>query len=175
MKIFLSLLLVAVGCSSQKKTEEIVMKPDLVAVSDIHSAKYSNVSGLIKIEELKNEIKVTTDLKGLTPNSKLGFHIHEKGICEGPDYKTAGNHLNPDMHDHGRPESSMRHLGDMGNIVTNAEGVSRQVILLPKSDSDNVKEIFGKAILIHAKADDLKSQPAGNSGDRIACGLIKPI
>lgn len=174
MKIILSMLLIAVGCSSQqKKIEEV--HPDLVAVSDIHSAKDSNIRGMIKIEELKNEIKVTTDLKGLRPNSKLGFHIHENGICEGPDYKSAGDHLNPMKHRHGRPEAIERHLGDMGNLVTNASGESRQVILLPKSGKEDVKEILGKAVLIHAGTDDLNTQPSGNSGDRIACGLIKPI
>ncbi len=61
----------------------------------------------------------------------------------------------------------------MGNIVTNAEGVSKQVILLPKDTAGDIEKIYGKAILIHAKADDLKSQPSGASGARIACGLIK--
>jgi Cu-Zn family superoxide dismutase len=175
MKTVLILSFIVMSCSTQQTTAPTVPTKELVAVSDIHSVKYTNASGLIKIEELKDEIKVTTDLKGLKPNSKLGFHIHEKGICEGPDYKTAGNHLNPEHHDHGRPESSERHLGDMGNIVTNAEGVSKQVILLPKSSMDDVDKIIGKAILIHAKADDLKTQPTGDSGDRVACGLIKPI
>lgn len=163
-----------IGCASQQTTTPVPTK-ELAAVSDIHSSKYQKASGIIKIEELKNEIKVTTDLKGLKPNSRLGFHIHENGVCEGPDYTSAGDHLNPDKHDHGRPETSDRHLGDMGNIVTNAEGISKQVILLPKSSLEDMDKIIGKAVLIHEKADDLKSQPAGNSGDRIACGLIKPI
>lgn len=172
-KIFvLSFLLI--GCASQQTTTPVLTK-DLAAVSDIHSVKYQKASGIIKIEELKDEIKVTTDLQGLKPNSRLGFHIHENGVCEGPDYKSAGDHLNPDKHDHGRPETSERHLGDMGNIVTNAVGISKQVILLPKSSLTDMDKIIGKAVLIHEKADDLKSQPAGNSGDRIACGLIKPI
>ncbi len=172
-KIFL-LSFLLIGCASQQTTTPVPTK-ELAAVSNIHSVKYQKASGIIKIEELKDEIKVTTDLKGLKPNSRLGFHIHEKGVCEGPDYKSAGDHLNPDKHDHGRPETSDRHLGDMGNIVTNAEGISKQVILLPKSSLEDMDKIIGKAVLIHEKADDLKSQPAGNSGDRIACGLIKPI
>lgn len=177
MKFVLILSFLIISCSTQKKPNALATKPtkELVAISDIHSVKYQNASGIIKIEELNEEIKVTTDLKGLKPNSRLGFHIHENGICEGPEYKSAGNHLNPEHHKHGRPESSQRHLGDMGNIVTNAEGVSRQVILLPKDTVGDVEEMYGKAILIHAKADDLKSQPAGDSGARIACGLIKPI
>lgn len=179
MKFVLILSFFIFSCSSPQNptTKALTTTPtkELVAVSDIHSARFQNASGIIKIEELKDEIKVTTDLKGLKPNSKLGFHIHENGVCEGPDYKSAGNHLNPEHHKHSRPESSMRHLGDMGNIVTNAEGVSKQVILLPKDTTGDVEKMFGKAILIHAKADDLKSQPAGDSGARIACGLIKPI
>lgn len=170
MKHFWPILLL-VGCSAQIQKET---KPELVAVSSIHSEN-KKIFGEIKIEELKDEIKVTTDIKGLKPDAKLGFHIHEKGVCSGPDYKSAGDHLNPDKHEHGRPESALRHLGDMGNLVTNNQGVSRQVILLPKSNENDVKQIIGKAILIHEKEDDLKTSPSGNSGERIACGIIKAI
>lgn len=174
MKKIFVLSFIFIGCASQQTSTPVAAK-EFAAVSDIHSVKYEKASGIIKIEELKDEIKVTTDLQGLKPNSKLGFHIHEKEVCEGPDYKSAGDHLNPENHDHGRPETSERHLGDMGNIVTNAVGISKQVILLPKSSLTDMDKIVGKAVIIHEKADDLKSQPAGNSGDRIACGLIKPI
>lgn len=171
MKYLLPLTLLIMGCTSQQKKE---VKPELVAITSVHSEN-KQIHGDIKIEELKDEIKVTTDIKGLKPDSKLGFHIHEKGVCDGPGYKTAGDHLNPGKHEHGRPESSERHLGDMGNLVTNAQGISRQVILLPKSEANDVKMIIGKAILIHEKEDDLKSSPSGNSGERIACGIIKAI
>ena len=173
---FLLISLIVAGCSSMKKSEDAKseeMAPKK-AVSDIHSSTMKNVAGIIILEDVNDHIQVTADVSGLKPNAKLGFHIHEKGVCEG-DYKSAGDHFNPHHSKHGKPEGKMRHIGDLGNLETNANGSAKKVILLPKVEGENLSSLVGKSILIHAKADDFTSQPSGNSGDRIACGLIKPL
>lgn len=140
--------------------------------ASIHSASVPKVSGTVLFEDLGKEIKVTADVKGLKPNSKHGFHIHENGVCEG-DYTSAGGHFNPHHQGHGHPQGTERHIGDMGNLETNKEGVAKKVILLPKTKDNDMDLIAGKAVIIHFGTDDLKTQPTGNAGGRMACGLIQ--
>lgn len=173
MKIILSALTILVAsCSGHHKDP---VEPSKKALSEIHSDEKNAITGTVTIEDLEKEFKVTADIKGLKPNSRFGFHIHQNGVCEGPNYKTAGDHFNPHKKPHGRPDSEMRHAGDLGNLQTNANGEAKQVILVPKEEGDTFDQILNKSVLIHAGVDDLTSQPSGNSGDRIACGLIKPI
>ena len=172
MKITSLLLLILVfGCSS-KKEKKLEPKSETGMTASIHSSTVSSVSGTVMFEDVGNEIKVTADVKGLKPNSKLGFHIHENGVCEG-DYTSAGGHFNPYHQGHGRPEGTERHIGDMGNLETNSEGVAKRVILLPKTKDNDLDLIVGKAVIIHSGTDDLKTQPTGNAGGRMACGLIQ--
>lgn len=165
-----------ISCSGIHRQETKVLHTNNVkAVSDLHSAIMENMKGLLTIEDNKDYLTINIEVSGLKPNAKHGFHIHENGICEGPNYKTAGGHFNPHKKSHGPPASLQRHLGDMGNIETDATGAAKKVILLPKNKADDLNLIIGKSVLIHAAADDLKTQPSGNSGERIACGLIKPV
>ena len=104
-----------------------------------------------------------------------GFHVHQNGVCDPPDFKSAGGHFNPAGSPHGGPThaSEKRHVGDFGNIKIEANGVGHydrvdKAILLDEGPSS----IVGKAMIIHAKADDLESQPSGAAGDRVACGVI---
>jgi superoxide dismutase, Cu-Zn family len=110
----------------------------------------------------------------LPPDSELGFHIHERGDCSAPDGSSAGEHFNPTDQQHGHPDSKARHGGDMVNLKSNAQGIA-QVDLVVEGVSlheGRPTDVLGKALVVHAKPDDYKSQPAGNSGDRIACGVI---
>lgn len=167
---------ILISCSGIHRQEtKVLHSQDAKAVSDLHSATMENMKGLLTIEDNNEQLKIIIEVSGLKPNAKLGFHIHENGICEGPNYKTAGAHFNPHKKAHGGPESLERHLGDMGNIETDATGAGKKIILLPKSQADDLNLIIGKSVLIHAAADDLKTQPSGDSGERIACGLIKPV
>ena len=115
-------------------------------------------------------MKIDIEVKGLNPFSTHGLHIHEEGICEGPAYKSAGDHFNPHQKAHGGSDSLQRHIVDLGNIKTDANGVAKKVLLIPKQKTDDLNLLFGKSVLLHAQADDLKTQPSGNSGSRIACG-----
>lgn len=167
------LLLLVFSCSSPEKKKVTQSKMANGVMAQMHSSTMQDLEGTVLFEDLGEEIKVTADVKGLKPNSKLGFHIHEQGICEGDDYKSAGGHFNPYHKTHGRPEGQERHLGDMGNLETNMNGEAKKVILLPKVNDNDMDLIVGKAIIIHSGTDDLKTQPTGDAGGRIACGLIQ--
>jgi Cu-Zn family superoxide dismutase len=173
MKFLFSVLAILVSSCASHHHDPVEAPKS--AMSEIHSDKLDAVKGTIKIEDMPDKYKITTDISGLKPQSKFGFHIHQNGVCEGPDYKTAGNHFNPHHMPHGKPGKETKHTGDLGNLVTDANGESKQVIEVLKKEGDQFDQFINKSVLIHAKVDDLKTQPSGNSGDRIACGLIKPI
>jgi Cu-Zn family superoxide dismutase len=141
------------------------------AIAVLHATAGSNVSGTVTFTAAGGEVKVVADITGLTPG-KHGFHIHEFGDCSSPDAKSAGGHFNPGNHQHGAPEAADRHAGDLGNIEADASGkahleLTDKVMKLSGADS-----IVGHAVIVHEKADDLKTQPTGDAGGRVACGVI---
>jgi superoxide dismutase, Cu-Zn family len=105
------------------------------------------------------------------PPGEHGIHIHRDPVCEGPDFKTAGGHINPDNKKHGLKNPEGPHAGDLENITVNAKGNLKTTITAQHVSMEQLKA--GRALVIHAKADDMMTDPAGNSGDRIACGVIK--
>jgi Cu-Zn family superoxide dismutase len=118
-------------------------------------------------------VRITADLKGLPPNSTHGFHIHEYGDCSAPDASSAGGHYNPDHHKHAGPNAPQHHAGDLGNIKTDAKGNAHLEITVHDITIDGEKNpVLGRAVIVHEKADDLKSQPTGDAGARIGCGVI---
>ena len=141
------------------------------AIAVLHPTTGSNVAGTVTFTVSGDEVKVVADITGLTPG-KHGFHIHEFGDCSAPDAKSAGGHFNPGNHQHGAPDATDRHAGDLGNIEADASGkahleVSDKMMKLSGTDS-----ILGHAVIVHEKADDLKTQPTGDAGGRVACGVI---
>jgi Cu-Zn family superoxide dismutase len=164
-------MLFLISCSSNHERHRSHSYP-LKALAEISSAS-TKASGTVHIEETKDEVIFTISMKGLPSRSTHGMHIHENGVCEGPGYQTAGGHFNPHNTQHGGPDDSERHIGDFGNLETDKNGNAKKVIKFRKDDHAVLDLIKEKAIIVHAKADDLKTQPSGNSGDRIACGLIK--
>lgn len=145
------------------------------AEADVTSATNKNINAVVLFKDTDDGLKITAHATGLTPNSTHGFHIHQMGKCDGPDYKSAGDHFNPTKMKHGAPQSEKSHMGDMGNLKADAKGEAHMEMVLSKADAKELKEISGKSVLIHEKADDYKSQPAGDSGARIACGVIKML
>lgn len=174
MSLFLMLLTLTACSSRDDKEKKLTEESQAVKMGNaqMHSATMKSVNGSVSFEEKEGSLIIKTDLIGLKPNAKLGFHIHENGVCEGPDYKTAGDHWNPTQMKHGNPTSHEKHKGDMGNLQTDKNGVSQMTITLADT---TLEEVMGKAVLIHAAPDDFKTQPSGNSGARIACGLVRPI
>jgi len=118
-----------------------------------------------------NEVQVVADIQNLTPG-KHGFHIHEKGDCSAADASSAGGHFNPTHQHHGGPMTAEHHTGDLGNIEADASGKAH-LDWKGKMQMSGADSIIGKSVVVHEKEDDLKSDPAGNSGARIACGVIE--
>ena len=141
------------------------------AVAVLHPTAGNNVSGIVTFTVSGDSVKVVADISGLTPG-KHGFHIHEFGDCSSADGKSAGGHFNPGNHQHGAPDSSDRHEGDLGNIEADASGKAHLDITDKMLKLSGDMSIIGRAVIVHEKADDLKTQPTGDAGGRVACGVI---
>lgn len=144
------------------------------AVAKLEVPKGSTVWGSVSFVETGAGVLVRADVRGLPAGGEFGFHVHEKGDCSAPDFTSAGGHFNPGgkPHSHyGKPE---RHAGDLRNLRADMEGNATYAfetkLLAVKPGPTSV---VGRAVVIHRDADDYASQPAGNSGPRIACGLIR--
>jgi len=134
----------------------------------------NDVTGTVTFTEMGDKVQVTAHIMGLAPNTEHGFHIHANGDLSAPDLSSAGGHFNPDGHQHGAP-GAMSHAGDMGNIKSDAMGMAMVNITIEgvSIGTGAKNDIVGKSVIIHGMPDDLKSQPAGNSGPRVAGGVIE--
>lgn len=143
------------------------------AIAVIAPASGQHVHGVVRLTRVSDGVRITAHLQGLQPNSQHGFHIHQYGDCSAPDYSSAGGHYNPGHHRHGASNSSAHHAGDLGNIRADAEGdinVSKTVDYI--TIAGDKAPVLGRSVIVHAKADDLESQPSGAAGSRIGCGVI---
>jgi Cu-Zn family superoxide dismutase len=152
-----------------------MMRPVPIAVANLQPTQGNSASGTVTFVERSGAIIADVQLKGLTPGQH-GIHIHEKGDCSAPDATSAGGHYNPTSEPHGGPEAAKHHGGDFGNVTADANGDVSQKITVDTGRMSMSKltsnSIAGRALVVHADPDDLTSQPAGNSGKRIACGVI---
>jgi Cu-Zn family superoxide dismutase len=136
------------------------------------TAKFKTVKGTVEFKETPDGIEVTANLEGLKKGDH-GFHIHEKGDCSAPDAASAGGHFNPSKHKHGAPDADEHHEGDLGNITADKDGKATKTFTIKGVTlGDGDTSIVGKGFIVHEKADDMKTQPTGNAGGRIACGVI---
>lgn len=121
-------------------------------------------------------VKVTVAVSGVAPGLH-GFHVHAVGKCEGPDFKSAGGHFNPGAKEHGLENPKGAHAGDMPNLMVGADGTGKgEFLALGATLGTGPGSLFpegGTAVVLHAAPDDMKSDPAGNAGARIACGVIE--
>ena len=136
------------------------------------SSAGNNVAGTVTFVQEGGKVIVIAEVTGLKPGPH-GFHVHEKGDCSAPDFTSAGGHFNPNGKPHGDPAHADHHVGDMPMLVADASGkatLRSDVSPMALSGADG---ITGRSVVVHADPDDFKSQPAGNSGPRVACGVIK--
>jgi superoxide dismutase, Cu-Zn family len=141
------------------------------ATATLESKSKSKVTGTVTFTKVGDEVQVVADIENLSPG-KHGFHIHEKGDCSAADASSAGGHFNPTHQHHGGPTSAEHHAGDLGNITADASGKAH-LDWTGKLSLTGADSIIGKSVVVHEKEDDLKSDPAGNAGARIACGVIE--
>ncbi len=154
----------SVDSSQNARRAQVVLKP----------TKGHTAAGTMTLRAEADGVRISGELTGLKPGSEHGFHIHENGNCSAPDATSAGGHFNPAGQSHGSMDTGAHHAGDMPNQRANAEGMvdvnaSVSDISLDAGSDENV---IGRALVVHQQPDDYKSQPAGNAGPRIACGVI---
>ena len=140
-------------------------------VAVLHSASGSSVTGTVSFTEAAGGVVVKVELSSLTPG-KHGFHIHEFGDCSAPDATSAGGHFNPMAHPHAGMDTAMRHAGDLGNIEAGPDGKAMISFIDKGLELTGANSIAGRGVIVHANADDFTTQPTGNAGGRVACGVI---
>ncbi|MBX7057701.1 MAG: superoxide dismutase family protein [Leptospirales bacterium] len=141
------------------------------ARADLQAKSDSHVSGTVQFHETADGVEVSYQLSGLPGAGQYGFHIHESGDCSAADGSSAKGHWNPAGADHGGPEGP-GHAGDLGNIEADQSGAANGSISSSRFHLGSEPSPIGLAVIVHGKADDLHSQPTGNAGPRIACGVI---
>lgn len=152
--------------------------PDGAAVSTAQAllmpTQGRTAGGEISFQMEEGGLRMTGRITGLTASAAHGFHIHEIGDCSAPDASSAGAHFNPIGHPHGQVGTDPHHAGDMPNLQADAQGAVSVDLLLPTLEigSSGPRDVLGRAVVVHEQADDYATQPAGNSGARIACGVI---
>lgn len=146
------------------------------AVAELEVPRGGTVWGSVSFVEVSGGVLVRADVRGLPQGGEFGFHVHEKGDCTPPDFAGAGGHLNPDGKPHAHYGKAERHAGDLRNLSADMEG---NAVYAFETGLLTVRpgpaSVVGKAVVIHRSFDDYVSQPAGNSGPRIACGLIREV
>jgi Cu-Zn family superoxide dismutase len=143
------------------------------ATAQLAPTQGNTARGTVTFTQTGERVRVVANLSGLAPGPH-GFHVHEKGDCSAPDATSAGGHFNPLAKPHGHYETGERHAGDMPAIVADAAGNATLSVTL-----DTIKvgsgstDVVGKSVVVHKDPDDYRTQPTGNSGARVACGVIK--
>ena len=164
--------LLLAGCSAVN----YALPPEPMAHAQLEPRSGSNVGGYVTFTEVEGKVLVRGEVIGHTPGIR-GWHIHEKGDCSDPKAMSAGGHFNPRGHKHGAPSDGERHAGDLGNLSFEPSGrafVGATVSGISVS-SNKPDGIIGRALIIHMDRDDLKTDPTGNAGGRVACGVITSI
>lgn len=182
-----TILATLAACSTTPATTPATSTPppvaDRPAVSTASGASItlapasgSLVSGKLTASPITGGVRITGEIGGLSRGTTHAIHIHEKGDCSAADATSAGGHFNPAQQAHGRAGGGPHHGGDMDNIIADGNGVARvDVRALGVSLGGGATDIGGRAVVVHAMPDDYRTQPTGNAGGRIACGVIQLI
>lgn len=149
-------------------------QPITAGIAVINSLDNNKIQGKVLFIKVDEGVKVIADIEGLTPGEH-GFHIHEFGDCSSKTENSMGAHFNPTNSKHGGPESAEKHVGDLGNLSADENGRAHYEAVNKVIKLQGRNSILGRSIIIHADKDDFVTQPAGASGDKIACGIIEPF
>jgi Cu-Zn family superoxide dismutase len=142
------------------------------AVAQLKPTQGNKTQGIVVFTATPDGVQVVADIDFLEPGTH-GFHIHEHGDCSAPDGSSAGGHFNPTHSKHGGPDSPIRHVGDLGNIVADENGHAHYERTDSMIKLEGPHSIVGRSVVVHSHADDLISQPTGEAGGRVACGRIE--
>ncbi|MCJ0762309.1 superoxide dismutase family protein [Variovorax terrae] len=163
----LAIALLAAGCAGSG-----MQAGGPAATSQLQARSGSTAGGTVRFVQHGDHVMVHAEVTGLAPGQQHGFHIHDKGDCSAPDAMSAGGHYNPANTPHG-PQNAAHHGGDMPSLQADASGKAvADFHLMGVTVADGPTSIVGRAVIVHKDPDDYKTQPTGNSGARIACGLI---
>ncbi|MCR9163578.1 MAG: superoxide dismutase family protein [Nannocystaceae bacterium] len=166
----LAALLLTAACSATPASPDAPSPAAAGASATLTSS--DGVQGTIRFVPAAGAVDVVVELSGLSPGPH-GFHIHETGDCSADDFTSAGGHFNPHATPHGAPTDAAHHAGDFGNVVAEDDGtVSTTLRMDVVLEPDAKGSVIGRAVIVHAGADDLRSQPSGAAGPRVACGVI---
>lgn len=177
-KLSVSLLLVffAAGCA-QQQSEDQSLEEELEegnftqAVAVVHPTEGNEVTGTVTFEDVEDGVRVEGEFEGLS-SGMHGFHIHEYGDCSANDGTSAGGHYNPTDNEHGAPDDDERHMGDMGNLEVNEGGSATIDYVDSMIELNGSNSIMGRGVVVHGGEDDFESQPSGDAGPRVGCGVV---
>jgi Cu-Zn family superoxide dismutase len=151
-----------------------IAQPAARATARLESTKGNTTSGTVTFTQQGNKVLVEAKVSGLKPDTEHGFHVHEKGDCSSGDGMSTGGHFNPLNKPHAHFSTSERHAGDLPALRADASG---NATLKYEADVITVgsgpTNIIGRGLIVHAQPDDYKTQPTGNAGARLACGVIQ--
>lgn len=143
-----------------------------MAMASLTPTQGSTVRGLVMFHQMDGHLMVHAKLSGLAPDREHGFHVHETGSCASADGSSAGGHFNPDGQPHG-PQNAAHHAGDLPALKADAQGrVDQKFMLMGVTVADGPTSVVGRSVIVHAQPDDYVTQPTGNSGARLGCGVI---
>ncbi len=157
------------GCSGESDQTADKME---IAVAEMQTTEGNEAHGTVTFTKVEGGVQVVAHFEGV-PEGEHGFHIHEFGDCSSGDGKSAGGHFNPAGVAHAGPNAEERHIGDLGNITADANGMAHADFVDSHLRIMGDYSIVGKGVVLHADPDDMTSQPTGAAGARISCGVIK--
>lgn len=171
--LVLSAVSLIIGVDDNEQQKPDVQIATKIAIPDdgitiLRATEGNDVHGEIHLTQTTDGVRLRGIIRGLTPG-KHGFHIHEYGDLRASDGTSAGGHFSPQGHQHGSPKDKEHHVGDLGNINANSQGIADVDIL---AEDLKLHFVIGRSIVVHGGADDLKSQPSGDAGPRVALGVI---
>lgn len=174
-------LLLAACPPAQREDAQVVEDPavepaatPLVATAVLQPREGKTASGTVTFTELDGQVEVVAEVRAVETSGRHGFHLHEHGDCSAPDFTSAGGHFDPHGGRHGSPAEAASHAGDFGNVDIGEDGTGRLVLRTDKlTVTPGPASVVGRAVILHEQRDDLESQPTGDAGGRIACGVVE--